>query len=37
MLSDALQCKTELVCLGRAYLDMLALYTLTANDWSFVK
>ena len=36
MLGDALRCKTELVRLVRAYPDMLASYTLTADDWSFV-
>jgi hypothetical protein len=37
MLGNALRCKAELVRLRQAYPDMLALYTLTADDWSFVK
>lgn len=37
MLGNALRCKTELIWLGREYLDALALYTLTSADWVFVE
>jgi hypothetical protein len=37
MIGDAIRCKAELIRLGRAYLDALASYTLTADDWLFVE
>ena len=37
MIGDAIRCKAELIRLGRAYLDALASYTLTTDDWLFVE
>jgi hypothetical protein len=37
MIGDAIQCRTELICLRQAYPDALAWYTLTLDDWLFVK
>jgi hypothetical protein len=37
MLGDAIRCKTELVRLGRAYLDALEQYTLSSTDWVFIE
>jgi hypothetical protein len=37
MIGNTIQCKAELIRLRRAYLDALASYTLTADDWLFVE